>query len=320
MANYDVKISTSPDNGVGAELVLEANQNSSPNLKWHVEVKNYVGEPQTIRLVDKLQKGNWIVTAERIEPKAKRLFREHGISYLDASGGLYLKGEGILLFITPEKGKKKVETSSKVLYGKAWTKLFLLLLTKPYSASWPLRDIAAEAGIGLGTVSQLKKSEQERIKILKTQLLPEDLEYVSILLERWAEVYMKNGMGQKLLGTFEMPNKDIIQNYDRCAWSSEVASELLADQLEDKSWSSAGLRAENAILYTHRSIYEVMRDMRLVQNPEGKLKIYTQPWNDNLNKDGIAPLSVIYADLLKGDSRSIKEAQKIEQIYLESIL
>ena len=310
-----VKIKASTEN----ELILDAGAYGFPPLKWIVEVKNYIGEPQAIRLAEKLSAGTWLIAAEKIEPKAKKIFRERGISYIDAGGALYLKGAGLLLFITPEKRKTVDETVFKALYGKAWTKLFLLLLTKPAASNWPLRDIAAAAELGLGTVSQLIKAERARVKQLGTLPLSKDFGTVSSILEQWATVFMKKGTGQKLLGTFQMPETAGHETRFGCAWSGETAAARLAARHRDAFQHSTGLRPESGIWYTKRPIHEVMREMRLVPRPDGTLKIYTQPWDDSLNTDGLAPLPVIYADLLKGDSRSIKEAQKIEQAYLEII-
>ena len=315
MPDCEVKINTSAD----SELLLDAGEYGFPLFKWLVEVKNYIGEPQAVRLAEKLSAGSWLVAAEKIEPKAKTIFRERGLSYVDSGGALYLKGAGLLLFISSEKRKAADETVFKALYGKAWTKLFLLLLTKPAAANWPLRDIAAAAELGLGTVSQLMKAERERVKQLGTLPLSKDYAAVSGILEQWATVFMKKGMGQNLLGTFQMPETAGHETCAGCAWSGETAAERLAARHWDAFQHSTGLRPESGIWYTKRPIQEVMREMRLVPRPDGTLKIYTQPWDDSLNTDGLAPLPVIYADLLKGDSRSIKEAQKIEKAYLETL-
>lgn len=320
MPNCEISISEAQ--GITGQYVLSINaiKYKFPLQKWLINEKNYVAEPQAVRLIEKIENKKTLVYAEKIEPKAKAILRSNEISYLDSTSDLYLNGDGFLIFLSNAKRKSLETKSAKPIYSKAWTKLLLLLLTNPTATNWNQRQIANGAKLGLGTVSQILKAERKRIKELAALPISKDYEVVSELLERWAEIFLKNGIGQKLLGTFEMPSISTIGLYSECAWSGEIASHLYSDRLEDRLWNSAGLIPTNGILYTNKSIYEIMRFMKLIPNPNGALKIFDMPWDDQLNNEGIAPFPVIYADLLKGDSRSIKEAQKIETIYLTSFI
>lgn len=319
----DVLITKSKSHQADFELIIHTHNSNSLPLIWSIEQKGHVGVSQALHFSgrDKGQK-SWLVAAEKIEPKAQKILRENGISYVSMQGSIFLKGSDLLIFYDIAKKGNKSESKIVDIYGKSWLKLYLLFLTKLYATNWTLRKIATESGLSLGTVSQLMKGEKSRILPLKDELFTKDVEYISDLLTRWAEMFMQKGMSQKLLGTFDMPLKEtIINSSSSCAWSGEIAAELLAEQqIDDRFWKSTGLRADNGILYTNRPIHEVMQEMRLIPNQRGALKIYTQPWNDNLNDNEMAPLPVIYADLLKGDSRSISEAGKIGELYLSSIV
>lgn len=302
------------------ELTLDARIYKFPLLKWTINNKNHVGEPQAIKFIEKINNPNTVIIADKIEPKAKAIFRNQGISYLDSSADLYLKGDGLLIFFSNIPKKKPTSEINKPLYSKAWVKLFLLFLCNSTATTWTQRQIAAGAGLGLGTVSQLLKAESKLINQITKIHLTKDYEVISDLLDRWADIYIRNGIGQKLLGTFEMPLINSIDNYSQCAWSGEIGNHLFTINMDDKHFNSKSLIPESGILYTRLPIYEVMRLMQLIPNPNGNLKVFSQPWNETLNANGLASMPIIYADLLKGDSRSINEAKKIETYYLSSII
>lgn len=128
------------------------------------------------------------------------------------------------------------------------------------------------------------------------------------------------GLGQKLLGTFNMPLAADWNARNNLVWSSEIACEKLNERHSDKILHGSGLRPGKGIIYSNRPVQEIMRELGLIPNQDGNLWVYSQPWNDLLNNEGLAPIPIIYADLLMGDSRSINEAQKIEEWFLNHLM
>lgn len=182
LSNYDIVIR---DN----EISLLDPQNSIPNLKWEIEAKNYIGELPAIKLAKKINKCKLFVVAEKIEQVARRIFRAHGIGYLDNTGAIFLKANGILVFIETDRKNKTTDNNLKIAHGKAWAKLYLLLLGKPDAARWTVREISAAANLGLGTVSQLLNADKEQIRQMKAIPDTRNFGLMAETLEKWAEVY-----------------------------------------------------------------------------------------------------------------------------------
>ena len=310
----NTKLHYNTNGTIDGELTIDGSEYGFDPLTWLVETKNYIGLPQALKLLDHK---NLFVAAEKIEPKARELFRTNGVSYIETDGALFLKGKGLLININKERKNAKAETIPKTSYTKAWVKFYLLLLTKPDMVNWPLREIAKASNLSLGTVSQLMKSESKAIKKIGTIPISHDLEILSELLDQWAGVIATTGLGQKHLGTFRMPINPKNDLMEGSVWSGEIAADLINDQnLDDDYRKGSGLRPDSGIIYTVQPIHEVMRELRLIPDPEGKLKIFDHPWNVILNKNGLAPLPIIIADLMQGDSRSLKEARNLETTYL----
>jgi hypothetical protein len=92
-------------------------------------------------------------------------------------------------------------------------------------------------------------------------------------------------------------------------WGGEVAAAMLIDYLKPGVGT----------IYVKEMPLQLMRDNRMRNDPNGNVEIMRQFWDDrfnpvNQNRDnkyiGIAPLIIIYADLLAtGEARNIEMAR-----------
>lgn len=305
-------------NFLDKELIIEGQEHGFTPLKWVVETRNHIDLAQALQLISLK---NLLVVAEKIDNHAKKLFKAHRISYMEPNGAFYLIAKGLLIHVPKESKNAKPESTKKHSYNKNWLKFYLLLLSRTEAANWTQRKISSSAKISTLALNELFRKESKTIKKIADLPLSKDLGFISDLLDKWLEIYTVTDIGQKKLGTFQMPlnlGSNILKGG---VWSGKIAAKTLNEQhITDKSHKRAEIRLDNGIIYIGKPIQELIKELDLIPNPEGKLKVYSQPWTETINQNGLAPLPIIIADLLQGDSRSVKEARNLQTIYLAELM
>ncbi len=174
---------------------------------------------------------------------------------------------------------------------------FFLLQSKE-NVNRTIREIAAEAGVSVGSVHGVlnKLTEQGYIvesgdrRILRKR---------ANLIERWAYGYA-DGLKNKLLinrFTFLTPQvreqwQDIVLPAG-CHWGGEPAAALLDAYIQPGEWEVYVPNNANALITTGR----------MIPAPQGEILVYKQFWSGDE-----MPLLVVYADLLATEDDRCREA------------
>jgi hypothetical protein len=118
------------------------------------------------------------------------------------------------------------------------------------------------------------------------------------------------------LGNFSFSNKEKIISWEKIVlalpqtqWGAEPAGALITNFL----------RPEEFIMYTSKSKLDIMKEMRLLPDANGKIRLYQKFWIDEEDMNPYVPEILVYADLLNhGDPRNAEIAQRIDEQYLQS--
>lgn len=313
---------------------------------YAVEVKTRLTNTILGAVIDRVrrfpQKG--MIITDYVNPNIADKLREMDIAFIDAAGNAYIKEPVLYLFIKGNKpgGYTKTDTFeteeiNQTIYAPLLTitpqffpptiinqpknqafqpaglKVVFAFLCDRETINAPYREIAKAADVALGTVGWVIKNLKEQgflveIKKDKRRKLRR-LVYRKKLLEKWVEAYNEKLRPTLITGRYTIPQDYWWQNTDirnyGALWGGEVAAAKLTGYL----------KPEVATVYAKEMPVQLMRDFKMRNDPKVNVEILRQFWDDRFNPDnqnehlGIAPLIIVYADLLAaGDARNIETA------------
>jgi hypothetical protein len=309
---------------------------------YAVEIKARLTNPILGAVIDRVrrfrQKG--MIITDYVNPNIADKLREMDIAFIDAAGNAYLKEPGLYIFIKGNKPGEITRTRRAAVhvdsaeiafeadaavaaqprnraFQTAGLKVVFVFLCDPAMANAPYREIAKTADVALGTVGwvirnlktegfliEVKRDKRPRLRRIVDR---------KKLLDKWVEAYNEKLRPTLTVGLYTAPQdywwQDTdIGNYD-ARWGGEVAAARLTGYLKP------GV----ATIYVKEIPVQLLRELRMRNDPKGNVEILRQFWDDKFNPDipntnnkytGIAPLIIVYADLLATvDARNIETAR-----------
>ena len=276
-----------------------------------VEVKKEIRNHQLPAIEDMARNNkNFLLIAENIFPTVKDALRHQGIGYLDIAGNIFLQTPNRHLWIEGHKVEKQKTEKTHRAFKTAGLKVIYLFLTDESLLNKPQRTIAEEAGIALGNINYIL-SELKAMKFL-IQKNKKELQLMNKheLLLQWIPKYE-----EILKPTLHIGNFRFLKNDDYNHWSNTVL------QKNQTYWGGepAGAVITNYLLpeiftlYTDETRNDLIKNYRLVPDPNGNIKAYKKFWKsqNTFDETTVHPL-LVYTDLMNtGDRRSMETAQKI---------
>jgi hypothetical protein len=282
------------------------------HLNFNIDVKKELRERQLAH-VFQLAKGHpsLMVIAERIFPKIKDELRKQNISYLEANGNIYLKQNGIFIWI---EGKEPIP-QEKERANRAFTKtglkvVFHFLLDENY-IKMPHREIAHMTDVGLGNINYVFNGLKETGFLLKLNKDEYKLVNKKELLDKWMTGYKERLYPSLHVGSFRFLKpedferwKDLPLEQGKSWWGGEPGGYVYTHYL----------RPEELTLYTLETRTELMKKYRLVPDVRGNVKVFKKFWYNEEQAKAAPPL-LVYADLMNTEDRRCMETAK--RIYDE---
>lgn len=234
---------------------------------------------------------------------------ENNINYLDVAGNCYINTDTIKIIIEGRKQIKPKNVNQARAFQEAGLKLILLLLSLEESLEYSYRVLADKSNIALGSVSQIMKELEENNFILKTndkRIIKNREE----LIERWVVAYNETLKPRLFRKSYKAINLDelrkTVNNNDNnlIFFGGEPAAEKITNYLKPLEY----------VIYTNEELNQLGKQLKLIPEPEGNVKVYNTCWTENLfNKySHVAPSLVVYADLIgSGNNRNIETAKMI---------
>ena len=286
-------------------------------LKFNVEIRKEIREYQLTKLFNIKQEYNpFMVIAENIFPKIRSTLVEHGIAYIVLDGSINIETDNILLKVD---GKRKMHHHQDK-YGRAFTKAglkaLLLLLTNENDINDTHRAIAKNAGIAHGNVQYILEGLKEQGFALQLNKKELKLTNKDQLFQKWITAYAEKLKPALKVGNFRFNNpadfkgwKEI--NLDKTQWGGEPAGNIYTKFLQP----------EYLTLYTNEKKADLIKNYRLIPDPEGNVIVYEKFWKEMEPGKIVVPPIIAYADLLAtGKRRCIETAQKIYEQFIENTL
>jgi hypothetical protein len=250
-----------------------------------------------------------ILIADQIFPKIKEELRNNTLSYLEANGNIWLKYDQNLIWIDSNKSIPKQKEKTNRAFTKTGLKVLFDFLRDETLINSPYREIANQADVALGNVSYILNGLKEMGYVVK--LNKEEYKFINHadLLHMWVVKYAEKLKPELEIGNFRFLNEEAFLNWknlkikkDSTCWGSEPAGNLMTNYLKPSLLT----------LYTTETKSELIKNYKLIPDPNGKILVYKKFWKSNDTNEISAPPLLVYADLMNtGDHRCIETAQKI---------
>ena len=275
---------------------------------------------KTVRLVNipdiiKLHKlnSNMIVMAEDIIPAARKYLKNTGINYIDGLGNTYINGKDVLIVLDASKNKGVGKDYKSQPFSKTGLKVMFHLFVNDDLINDTIRRIAEDANVSLDTVHRTINGLKQLNYLLTLTKDKLTWNNKNVLVQKWITDYeMRLKPGLKM-GNFRfLKEEDFYQwqklnlNNLHTRWAGEAAADLLTNYLKPQILT----------LYTNESISSLIKNLRIVPDPDGYIELYEKFWaHDDPTKNTVHPL-LVYTDLINsGSSRNIEVAKKIDKKF-----
>ena len=283
----------------------------------YLEIKT-LGTPKSTReavnlLVRRIQNepaSYGVFVAPYIAPRSASICKESGIGYVDLSGNCSIAFQQI--FINREKSGNQFpfKTGLSSIYSPKSDRILRVLLVYPYRI-WKAIDLAKEAQVSLGMITQVSK------KLIEEEWLRKTSQGISLtqpekLLADWSNNYtikrnvQNNYYSMKPLQDLEIEIADICRMMNiPYALTGFSASNRLAPLV----------RGQRAMIYVSRDIDSVADKVGLKPVESGANIILIQPYDDGVfwNAKSIGDLEIsepvqVYLDLKRYPGRGEEAA------------
>jgi hypothetical protein len=262
-----------------------------------------------------------LLIAPYITPPMAKALREHEQPFADAAGNAWIPGKGMLVHITGQKpAAKLVEPASGKADTPAGLKILFALLCQPDLTNTTLREIAAAAGVALGSVPPVLQDLQAQGHVLALGK-QRRLHATRGLLDAWAQAYARRLRHKTLQAVYATPDFEHWRAWPLvgaaarapACWGGESAAALLTDYL----------RPGILTLYAEAMPPQWLARLRMRKPALGQteqLLEWRHPFWGKMAIGGrkdVAPPVLVYADLLAtGDGRCIDTANMLYEQYL----
>jgi hypothetical protein len=293
---------------------------------WQIETINRLTRPLLAKILrNTLFKDDCLLIAPYINENLAQLCRAEAINFIDLAGNMYLYRPP--MFINIQGHKPAPEHKALVARqqtGKAFQpkgmKLVMMLLLDAELVNQPMRVIAEQAEVALGTVKQVLDDLKHLSFIIEKGQKGKVLAEQDLLLTRWLDAYPRNmeaKLEQSLYTTdnIETLKQAKLEQYG-ALWGGEVAAEAYTHYLKPSTYLIyADSNTQTTLLKTFR-----LRRLRSDENAENAIRLVVPPVSiDKLKgpRTGLVAPLLVYAELLNSnDSRNLETAKRLYNDYL----
>jgi hypothetical protein len=248
-----------------------------------------------------------------LSEKLRQTLKESDIAYLDGAGNTCITAPGLYILVEGKKQKLDLKKTRHRAFTKTGIKIVFNFLLREKLINEPYRTIAETTGVSLDTISKTISSLKTLGFIVDLDDKNQKLVRKKDLLNRWIYQYGDKLRPSLLVGNFRFldPEKDwkTLALDATTQWSGEPAGDLLTGYL----------KPEIFLLYTEQTRSDLMKQLRLVPDDDGKIEVYQRFWTIGENGQQTVPSLLVYADLIySGDPRNLETAQRIYERYLQN--
>lgn len=258
----------------------------------------------------------YIIVAERIFPKIKEQLRNQNIAYLEANGNVYFNEKNYHYFIDTQKPLTNKKEKINRAFTKTGLKVLFHFIIKENLINFPHREIADITDVAHGNIAYILQGLRENRFLIKLNKNTYALNNKKELVEKWLVDYKETLQPKLKVGQFRFINNNQFTNWrniklqeGKTWWGGEPAGDLLTNYL----------RPGKLTLYTNEPRNDLLKNYKLIPDPEGDIQVYKKFWDKTLDtQTNTVPTLLVYTDLINmGDKRCRETAEIIYKKYVE---
>ena len=243
-----------------------------------------------------------LLVAPYITREVAERCRELRLPFIDTAGNAYLEAPGLFIYVTGNNKPVELRREQFRALTPAGLQVAFAVACTPKLLDATYREIAAHAGVALGTVGPVMKD-------LETRGYPRAPER---MIEEWVTHYPVTLRPRLNPGRFQadphhLQQLDLVRH--NAYWGGEPAAERLTKYLKPAQYT----------IYAREPIAKLIAAGRMRAEPTGNVEILDAFWHfdrDNLFPD-VVPALLAYADLLA--TRDGRNAEAAKLIYEQRI-
>lgn len=281
---------------------------------WAAEIKTRLERGTAGPVIERMKRMRELVPhavllTEYVTPPLGDELRNQGIEFVDAAGNAYLAGQGLYVWVTG-KPPRRARVERRGLHAAGLKLVFVLLQQR--RRRWNLRELARDAGIGLGGVAGILAALQERnwIRRVRDEVELQDPE---AMLKRWDEGFADTLRPKLLLARCRRRPGTEIAALPALLGGTGVRTEALLGGELGAGVLTRHLRPQAATLHVpDADLDDVMRKLALLPDPAGDVQILaTFGATNGAREDGIADPLLVRAELLLQPDDRLREVAEI---------
>ena len=313
------------DHRIDARITLHT---AGQRFDYLVECKSLVDRKSTLASI-KAQLGSHslpgLLVTTYVSAEMAEYCRSIALEFIDTAGNAYLNRLGLHVYVKGQTGSRAqvIGRAERGSNNPTAMRMIFTLLCQAGAVTASYRDIAAQAGIALGTVGTTFLDLKKRGFLLDagqkgTRRLLEPAQ----LRNEWVINYPIILRPKLKTRQFRAPDPDWwkalkIDGFDM-AWGGEVAAQKLTNYLKPATQTIYVTKEHMAA-----GVHDLVKQHRLRPDPEGPIEILEKFWQfasvetSKVARD-VAPPLLLYADLLASrDPRNAEVAKMIKEKYLD---
>jgi hypothetical protein len=300
-------------NNDDADAILEVAANQRKR-RFRVEVKavDRFEIPGLIKARTRAHPEPPLLVAPYITREVAERCRQLRLPFIDTAGNAYLEAPGLFVYVIGNNKPTEFRHDRFRALNPAGLQIAFALACRPALIQTTYREIAARAGVALGTVGPVIKDLEER-GFLRFQGRPErKLLDPARMVEEWVTHYPIT-LRPKLHPKRFRADPERLQVTDllhqHAYWGGEPAAEKLTRYLKPAEFT----------IYAREPIAKLIAAGRMRAEPTGNVEILDAFWNFDADKDfpDVVPPLLAYADLLA--TRDGRNAEAAKMIYEQRI-
>lgn len=255
-----------------------------------------------------------LIVAKYVNPQMAGQLRADGMEFIDTVGNAFLNQPALYMFIKGNRPTELPRDGQAIrAFKAAGLRLIFTLLCNPEWENRTFREIAAAAGVALGTVDWIIRELKELGFLLDRGKEGYRLIRKDLLLQRWVTAYPEQLRPRQMIGRYR-GERDWWRgkNLDplKAQWGGEVAAARMTDYLNPQLLT---------IYTTAQELNPLLLENRLRKDAAGDVEILERFWKpfEKKPEEALVHPLLVYADLLAtGNQRNIETARMIYEQHL----
>ena len=314
ITGIDAEIHPAPigqDRGAGAVVDLQVGRRKH-RFRTEVKVVDRFATPALIKAQSRKRHDPILLVAPFIAREVAERCRQLHLPFLDTAGNAYFEEPGLFIYVVGQPRPAERREGNFRALKPAGLQIAFALACRPALLQTTYREIAAQAGVALGTVGPVLKDLEARGYVRFQRGLDRRLLDRERMIEEWVTHYPvtlrpKLNPRRFRADAERLRQTDLVRQ--NAYWGGEPAAEKLTRYLKPAQFT----------IYAREPIARLVAAARMRADVTGNVELLDAFWNFEADKDfpDVVPPMLAYADLLA--THEGRNAEAARMIYEQQI-